>query len=522
MTPAVKPSNAPPIRGFEPIRSLGRGGFAEVFLYQQASPRRKTAVKILTTGAIGKAAVERLSAEADAMAELSSHPHIATVYASGLTDDGKPYLAMEYCPKPSLNAGLRRNRRPVGEVLEIGVQIAGAVETAHRAGILHRDIKPANILVTQYDNPALTDFGIAVSIQEASRGIEGLSVPWSPPEAFAAPPWSGPQSDVWGLAATLYSLLAQRAPFEVQDSDNSAAAQMYRIQHGVLPPIGRADCPASLEQVLAVGMTKETGRRYTTALHLGRALQRVQAELFVDPTRLVIQDEIETLPVGEDDDDLATRLRAPRPVGRSDPPVQYPPAAVPASSRPVYPTQVIAQAPRPATGAAIRPSIAHNPAPQPQPTKSRRGLTVALAGLATLAIGVVAVIFFILPGNGANQPADATSTDDGPPAAVDSDQVQTSQDNPAAGGSEVPAPEDLVGQVDGAMGSFTWTNPDPQPGDAYLWAVLDQAGQAGNGVRTTNSHATVPLDQNGHACVVVRIVRSNGHASTAPATACTP
>jgi len=149
-----------------------------------------------------------------------------TVFGSGLTDYGRPYLAMEHCPRSSLNSGSRTIRRSVSEVLQIGVEIAGAAETAHRAGVLHRDIKPANILVTQYGNTALADFGIDAPVQQAADGVEGVSVPWSAPEAFAAPPWAGPQSDVWGLAATIYSLLTGRAPLEVPGGDNTPTAQM--------------------------------------------------------------------------------------------------------------------------------------------------------------------------------------------------------------------------------------------------------------------------------------------------------
>jgi len=304
------------VAGFEPVRLLGRGGFAEVFLYQQSTPRRQVALKVLHTTDLGDKAIEQLAVEADTMAELSTHPHIATIYTSGLTDDGRPYLAMEYCPKPSLNIGLRTVRRTISEVLGIGVEIAGAVETAHRAGVLHRDIKPANILVTQYDNPVLTDFGIAVSVRQSTDQVEGLSVPWSPPEAFTQPPTAGPPSDVWGLAATVYSLLAGRAPFEVTGGDNTATVQMGRIECDVLPPVGRVDCPASLDRVLAVGMAKDPEKRYATALVFGRALQRVQAELGIDQTRMVIQSDTHSTPpvaeVHDGHEDTLTRLRNPR------------------------------------------------------------------------------------------------------------------------------------------------------------------------------------------------------------------
>ena len=127
------------------------------------------------------------------------------------------------------------------------MQLAGAVETAHRAGVLHRDIKPANVLVTALGRPALSDFGIASTLSRGASGEAiGMSLPWAAPETVDGS-WSGPASDVYALGATVYSLLAARAPFEAEPND--AASQAARIRTDPLPPIGRADVPESLEKV---------------------------------------------------------------------------------------------------------------------------------------------------------------------------------------------------------------------------------------------------------------------------------
>ena len=85
----------------------------------------------------------------------------------------------------------------MAKVLEIGIQIASAVEMAHRLGVLHRDIKPANILFTEYGRPALTDFGISVTTDRAQQGLGvGMSVPWAPPEQLVSGQQMGPASDV--------------------------------------------------------------------------------------------------------------------------------------------------------------------------------------------------------------------------------------------------------------------------------------------------------------------------------------
>ncbi len=233
------PMTPPHLPGFTYLEVLGSGGFADVYLYEQQLPRRRVAVKVLLTERISTGSVAEFTAEANVMAMLSTHPAIVTIYQAGVAHDGRPYLVMEYCPKPNLQVRYRREPFSVAESLRVGIQVAAAVETAHRAGVLHRDIKPANILVTEYNRPALTDFGIA-STTSAAAESEGLSIPWSPPESFADVPRSDPRSDVYALGATVYTLLAGRSPFEMPGQRNSAAELIHRIETAPLPRSGPA------------------------------------------------------------------------------------------------------------------------------------------------------------------------------------------------------------------------------------------------------------------------------------------
>ena len=223
-------SQPPVIPGFDYVRLLGTGGFADVFLYRQQMPRRRVAVKALLAASLDDEARARFRTEADIMASLSHHPSIVTVYQADVAADGRPYLVMEYCSRPGLAQRYRAERMGVAEVLRIGVRLSSAVETAHRAGILHRDIKPANVLVTDFGWPALTDFGIAATAGLASGAMVGMSIPWSPPEMLTDDPTGDVRSDVYSLAATVYSLLARRSPFEVLDASNSAADLIARIE----------------------------------------------------------------------------------------------------------------------------------------------------------------------------------------------------------------------------------------------------------------------------------------------------
>ncbi|MFO7690676.1 MAG: serine/threonine-protein kinase [Cryobacterium sp.] len=286
------PSTPPNLPGFAYIRPLGSGGFADVFLYEQSLPQRLVAVKVLQAGIVTDQVRQMFRAETNLMARFSSHPSILTVFQSSMSADGRPYLVMEYCSS-TLSQKYRKAPLAVPEVLRIGVRIASAVETAHRAGVLHRDIKPSNILVTAYGHAVLSDFGIASTLSDAEKAhAVGLSIPWSAPEVLRDSVSGSIASEVWSLGATLYSLLAGRSPFEVHGTENSTAELTARIMRAVVPPLGRVDVPARLEEVLRRSMSRSPQSRQHSVLELIRELQSAEAELGLAQTPLeVCQDE---------------------------------------------------------------------------------------------------------------------------------------------------------------------------------------------------------------------------------------
>ena len=127
------PSPPPQLEGFDYVEPLGTGGFADVFLYEQQQPRRRVAVKVLLADRLASGAAQEFADEANVMAMLSTHPAIVTIYQTGVAADGRPYLVMEYCPRPNLQQRARKEPFSVAEALRVGVQVAGAVETAHCA-----------------------------------------------------------------------------------------------------------------------------------------------------------------------------------------------------------------------------------------------------------------------------------------------------------------------------------------------------------------------------------------------------
>jgi serine/threonine protein kinase len=130
------PDNIPTLDGYTYVSTLGRGGFADVHLYQQRFPRRKVAIKVLRVEELDTALRRQFVSEANVMARLSSHPAIATIFAADITAEGDPYLVMEYYARGSLGTGYRDAPLSIEDVLRHGVRIATALEHAHRGGVV--------------------------------------------------------------------------------------------------------------------------------------------------------------------------------------------------------------------------------------------------------------------------------------------------------------------------------------------------------------------------------------------------
>ena len=523
----TQPLPPPVIGGLTYLSRLGSGGYADVYLYEQAMPSRKVAVKVLRDPGLASGVVARFTAEANAMAQLE-HPHIVPVYSAATAGDGRPYIVMMYYPQASLAERAKRERLAVAEVLRIGIQIASAVETAHRAGLLHRDIKPANVLTNQYGTPGLTDFGIAAQVADEDDDT-GVSVPWSPAETIYASSPATPASDVYSLGATLWHLLVGRSPFEVPGGDNSTFALMRRIRDAPAPSTGRPDVPTSLDRVLRSAMAKNPALRPASALELARALQAVEQELRFPRTDIVLADEggapmtlprsaLGTPTPAQDAD--STRRKAPQRVAAQAPALRPVPAPTPVPGT----TPAAAAIPQAGTpqhrsdpdeapeGLTLRRDAA-GPAPTPEwrepdpdthlraredavafDPERRGGQRWGLVAVAAIVVMALAVLgYWLIAGQG--QPAvgpTPTRTPTQPP--------------PALGEATLPAPgvAAVVATRTGGQVVFTWTYSSAAASDYYLVSVSGQDQP----VRVEDPTYTVArADQ---VCVGVRIARGDG------------
>jgi Protein kinase domain len=207
---------------------------------------------------------------------VSHHPNIVTLYRPAVTPDGRPVFVLELC-RGSLSEQLRRDG-PLNapDVTRVGIKISGALETAHRRGFLHRDMKPQNILVTQFGEPALGDFGVAAlqASAQATAGVFGFTTLHAAPEILEGQHLS-PATDVYGLASTMYQLLSGQAPFAAFDNE-APASVILRIIRDSVRPLRSDAIPLGLSDLLEAALAKDPARRPQSAASFATALAEVE------------------------------------------------------------------------------------------------------------------------------------------------------------------------------------------------------------------------------------------------------
>ncbi len=504
MSPKRSAAPPPGIPGFRYISLLGSGGFADVYLYEQDRPRRRVAIKVLISDLRTEGARRAFESEANLMAQLSSHPYIVTIFQSDVTDDGHSYLAMEYCSRPSLDLRYRKARLSVAEALTVGIQVASAVESAHRAGIVHRDIKPANILVTDYNRPALTDFGISGTMDSTIDEDQGMSIPWSPPEAFRSGGADGITIDVWALGATIYTLLAGRSPFVLPGMDNSQRTLTDRIATMPLRSTGREDVPESLELALSTAMAKSPDSRYSSAHAFALALQRIQADCGMSVTPFEVLDDAPQVDDNDDDDVEMTRVRRITSIDPDSttfaptfPKAQFPDRSlVPARHEPNAESDSVR------LDTTINRPEKHDEAEQvSSPERKKRNPALIVAASVAVLVAVVVGVLAVVNGQGEPAPQETTAFAQDP-----SDPLVGLEGN-------VPPVEELKAAVqDSGSVLFTWENPDPRDGDVYRYRTVSVT-ESGKWIRTDKPRAEVRQGPDGQTCVEVQVTRRDGAAS---------
>ena len=307
----------PPIDGeyrrigpFHILSALGSGGMGAVYLAEQREPiRRQVAIKLIRGGLYDRRLLKRFQAEAQAMA-LLTHTNVARVYDAGSTEDGRPYIAMEYVPGQSITRWCDARELPVRRRLELMIDVCEGVRHAHQKAIIHRDLKPTNVLVTSVDGrpaPKVIDFGIAKAVHPRPSEQTALTehqqlvgtLQYLSPEALDGGARGidvDTRTDVYALGVILFELLVGRLPFTGEDTaqligrvltgepprpsvaldamapgERAAAARL----RGTDPATHRRMLRRDLDWIVLKAVARDRTQRYGSAVELSADLRRL-------------------------------------------------------------------------------------------------------------------------------------------------------------------------------------------------------------------------------------------------------
>ncbi|MEM1180948.1 MAG: serine/threonine-protein kinase, partial [Acidobacteriota bacterium] len=264
-------------------RRIGSGGMASVYLAARADGLfdQQVALKIVRPDRPSEAVLQRFHHERRILASLE-HPHIARLFDGGTTEEGLPYLVMEFVEGEPITVHGQARRLDVDARLELFVTVCAAVQAAHQALVVHRDLKPSNILVTPDGDVKLLDFGIAkvlVSDDEdlTSPGERPMTPAYASPEQIVGEPVTA-ASDVFALGVLLFEMLSDQAPFP---ADGHPLETMRAVLQDTPPPASevapsrrRRRLRGDLDAIIAKALAKEPASRYGSAAELARDVER--------------------------------------------------------------------------------------------------------------------------------------------------------------------------------------------------------------------------------------------------------
>jgi serine/threonine-protein kinase len=269
------------------VRRLGAGGMGEVFLAQDTQLERPVALKVMSAElAKDPNQRKRFRTEAKAASGLN-HPHICVIHEVGETEDGRPFLAMEYVEGQTLDVVLQERRLKLREALNLGIEVAEALEAAHARGLVHRDIKPANIMLDRRGGAKMLDFGLAkwfapdelsgaiTSVAHTRTGmLIGTPQYMSPEQALGRT--LDPRTDIFSLGVVLYELVAGQRPF----LGKTVGETINNIVNQAPAPLGLENpvfSPA-LDNILFKCLEKDPEKRYASAKELAADLRKVKED----------------------------------------------------------------------------------------------------------------------------------------------------------------------------------------------------------------------------------------------------
>ena len=258
---------------YEIINKIGNGGMATVYRATDLVLKRYVAVKILRDEfTTDEEFIRRFETEAQSAARLT-HPNIVSIYDVGV-DNGVYYIVMELIQGKTLKEIIVEERGPLPWKwsVNVAIQIASALEMAHKNNIIHRDIKPHNIIITEDGIAKVTDFGIAKAVSNSTITAFGTTIGsvhyFSPEQAKGG--YTDAKSDIYSLGVVMYEMLTGKVPF---DADTSVSVALKHMQEDPVPPMEiNPNIPKAVNDIILKAMQKEPMARYQTATAMLRDL----------------------------------------------------------------------------------------------------------------------------------------------------------------------------------------------------------------------------------------------------------
>ena len=282
------------VKHYQIVNLIGEGGMGEVYLATDTILGRRVALKVLPAF-VSKdpERLRRFTQEARAASRLS-HPNVCVVHEIGETDDGRPFIAMEYVEGMTLRQRIRSHALKLGDVLDIAIQVAEALTAAHDAGIVHRDIKPENIVIRPEGYVKILDFGLA-KLTERHKGathttMSTLLFHSSPGTVIGTAAYMSPEqargvsvderTDIWGLGVVLYEMASGRPPFTGETATDVVVAI---VEKDPLPISQHVEgVPPELERIVKKALRKDRNERYQIVKELAIDLRSLRRELEVN------------------------------------------------------------------------------------------------------------------------------------------------------------------------------------------------------------------------------------------------
>jgi serine/threonine-protein kinase PknK len=264
------------IAGYHGAELIGQGGFSSVYKAADTTHGREVAIKVLE-GSLGETERRRFDRERQTMGRLGSHPNIIPVYESGYTESGEGYIVMQLATGGSLGARLRSDGTiPWTEAVEIMAAVAQATQVAHDGGVLHRDIKPDNILIDQYGNPKLSDFGIAAVANNATATMSTTAtLAHAAPEVLQGQT-VGPGVDIYALGSTLCALITGLPPF-MKPGDEGVTPMITRVLTEDAPDLRPRGIPDAVAIIIERSLAKTPEQRQASAAQMAAELKAARS-----------------------------------------------------------------------------------------------------------------------------------------------------------------------------------------------------------------------------------------------------